>query len=237
MVVLVAPVGVYVGRVLSSIARFKPEQIYLLVTKATDTEYTGVWRKTTKKFAKEVMNKIGLFYDKESIIVVDMDLGDFDGCFSFLLELASRNEDLLIDITSSRKAFEIAAITTGILFGNVSCVYIPPKNPLVPEDYPKKIINDKGVEPISIFTPKIDFKELSSGILNDILKTISALGGESETFVRIMRKMGWEETRSNVIRFSKFLNRLEKYGCVRTERFGRKKKVELTPLGKVISKL
>jgi hypothetical protein len=237
MVVLVAGVGVYVGRVLSCIARFKPEKIYLLVTKATDTEYTGVWRKTTRKHAKEIINKIGLFYDKKSIEVVDMDLGDFDESFAFLLGVASGTEKVIVDITSSRKAFEIAAITTGILFNNVSCVYIPPKNPQVPEDYPKKVVNDKGVEPINIFTPKIDFNELSSGVLNDILKTLNTLGGRSETYVKIMRKMGWGESRSNVIRFSKFLNRLEKYGCVRTERTGRKKKVELTPLGSSISKL
>ncbi|MBR9679297.1 MAG: hypothetical protein GON13_03445 [Nanoarchaeota archaeon] len=236
MVVLVAPVGVYKNRVLSSIARFKPEKVFLIITKTTDSEYTGAWRKTTKKFADEIIEKISLFYDKNSIEVVDMDLGDFDECFSFLLNLASNNE-LLIDITSSRKAFEIAAITSGILFKSVSCVYIPPKNPQVPEDYAVKVVEDGGVEPVSIFMPKIDFNELRAGVLNDILTKLKDLGGVSETFVKIMRGMGWEESRSNVIRFSKFLNRLEKYGCVKTVRNGREKKVELTPLGKVISKL
>ena len=236
MVVLVAPVGVYKNRVLSSIAKFKPEKIFLIITKATDSEYTGTWRNTTKKFADEIIEKIGLFYDRSAITVVDMDLGDFDECFSFLLNLASSNE-LLIDITSSRKAFEIAAITSGILFKSVSCVYIPPKNPQVPSDYASKVVEDVGVEPVSVFTPKIDVNELRVGVLHDILLTLQGLGGESDTFVSIMREMGWEESRSNVIRFSKFLNRLEKYGCVRTERSGRKKSVELTPLGKVISKL
>jgi predicted transcriptional regulator len=237
MVVLIASVGVYKNRVLSCIAKFKPEKVYLLVTKATDTEYTGVWRKTTEKHAKNILKKISLFYDKEAVKIIDMDLGNFDECLSFLVSKVSDYDDVIIDITSSRKSFEIAAITAGILFSNASCVYIPPKNPQVPEDYSSKVIQDSGVEPVSIFTPKINFNELKAGVLNDILKTINSLGGKSETFIKIMREMGWEETRSNVIRFSKFLNRLEKYGCVRTEREGRKKSVVLTPLGQVISKL
>ncbi len=237
MSVLICPVGAYAGRVVSGIAKLKPEKIYLLLSKKTDSEYSSAWSSTTKKFADIIVGKIGLFYDSNSIARVELDMGDFDECLNFLLGIASKNSEVLIDITSARRSFEIAATTVGILFSGVSCVYTPPKNPLLPDDYSSKVIEDSGRGTVMISTPKIDFNELKSGILYDIIKTISAAGGKSDTYVEIMRKMGWDESRSNVIRFSKFLNRLEKYGCVQTKRSGRKKSVSLTELGRAVSKL
>jgi len=236
MTTLITAVGVYTNRVITTIAKHKPDKVILLTTKKTNKEYTDAWNKHTIKAAQEISEKLKIFYNNNKLTIKQIDLGDFQECLSFILN-NSKSEKILIDITSARKTFEIAAITAGILMDNIKCVYTPAKNPQMPEEYLEKQVQDEGVEGIEILTPKIELEEMKENMTQKILEAINKMNGTSETFVNIMREMNMQTTKSNVIRFSKIINKLEKHGCLTTKRNGREKRVKITPLGKTITEL
>ncbi len=239
MKILLSPVGIYVGRVLKGISKTKPDKIYLFVSKREeDSDYTKEWSVATEMYAKDIMKRISLFYGRSDIKVVSEKLGNYSRMLKIMINLVIKHKDaeFLIDITSARRGFEMAAITLGMFFTNVRCFYIPPKEPLMPSDYSRKVIKDEGGEPETITTPKVDFSELQKRPLKDILVVLSLdLKGRSDKFIALLRALKWDETRSNVIRLSKMIKKLENYGCVRTKRFGREKSVELTLLGESLA--
>jgi hypothetical protein len=239
MKILVTSVGIYVGRVLKGVSRIKPDRIYLFTSmKEKENDYTKEWSKATTKYARQITDKVSFFYKKSDIKVVQGELGSYSKMLKTMMDLVSKNRgaEFWIDVTSARRGFEMAAIGVGMFFDNVNCFYTPPNKPLMPSDYSNKVIEDEGGEPETLMTPRVDFSELQRGPLREILIVLgSNFKGKSDTFVAILKALDWEETRSNVIRFSKMMKKLEIYGCVKTQRRGREKSVELTPLGESLA--
>ena len=80
MKILIAPIGIYVGRVIKGIATIKPDLIYLCtqttVSKAEAPkrkELYDKWTVTTTKHAKNIMKKLEILYgNKVKILGLDI---------------------------------------------------------------------------------------------------------------------------------------------------------------------
>jgi len=104
--------------------------------------------------------------------------------------------------------------------------------------YKKEVIHDEGAEPIIIPSPKIDFTELQSGILKDILVKINTrFKGTVPSVTDLLLELGMENNKGNMIKMSKLLNKLHRYGCLSTEKEGRVKKIKLTMIGSSVSEV
>jgi len=250
MKVLIAPIGIYIGRVMKGIATIKPDLIYLCIqkpVKEAETEYKKKlyikWMNTTKKLAKDVIQKIKVFYSEDKIKILELDIrtDDYLSIYKDLLRLIlsfKPDTEVYIDTTSTTYPFRIACTTLSIFLKNVQVIYTPAKRPPPPEEYKKEIIQDEGTEPIIIPSPKIDFTELQSGILKDILiKMNTRFDGKAPSVTDLLLELGLENDKGNMIKMSKYLKKLESYGCLSTVKEGRMKKIRLTMIGSSISEV
>ncbi len=249
MKILITPVGIYINRVIRGIATIKPDKIYLCVQKSPKKEELKLpaserhvkWMNTTRKHAKKIMKKLDVMYGKENIKTLGVDIDDYLSIFKDLLQLVlsfPENTEVYIDTTSTTYPFRVATITLSIFLKNVKFIYTPASKPGYPEDYSKQRITDKGLPPRIIPSPKIDFSELQTGILKDILVTINTkFGGKSPSVTDLLLELGLENEKGNMIKMSKHLKKLESYGCLTTVKEGRMKKIHLTMIGSSISEV
>lgn len=249
MKILVTPVGIYIGRVFRGIATIKPDKIYLCVQKSPKKEELKLpssdrhvkWMNTTRNHAKRIMKKLEIMYGKESIKIIEIDIDEYLSIFRDLLQQIlsfPKDTEVYIDTTSTTYPFRVAAITLSIFLQNVKFIYTPASKPSYPEDYSKQKIVDKGLLPRVIPAPKIDFTELQSGILKDILVKINTrFAGKVPSVTDLLLELGLENDKSNMIKMSKHLKKLESYGCLTTVKEGRMKKVQLTMIGSSISEV
>ncbi len=250
MKVLIAPIGIYVGRVMKGIATLKPDLIYLCVqkpVKEVESEdkknlYTK-WMNTTKKLAQDVIQKIKVFYSEDKIKILELDIktDDYLSIYRDLLQLIlsfSSDVEVYIDTTSTTYPFRVACTTLSIFLKNVQVIYTPAKNPMPPEEYKKEVIQDEGTEPIIIPSPKIDFTELQAGILKDILVTVNKrFNGTVPSVTDLLIELGMQNNKGSMIKMSKLLNKLQRYGCLSTVKEGRVKKIKLTMIGSSVSEV
>jgi hypothetical protein len=250
MKVLIAPVGLYINRVLKTIATVKPDKIYLYTAKLGKKprdEYQKMlyekWERVTKKFSNSIVNRIRVFYRKKDVYVLQIDTDDyllsFKDVLSLILSLKKeygKETKFYLDITSATTALKTALITLSIFLPNVTCVYTHADKPLLPEEYPERVIKDEGEETVIIPTPKIDFSELEEGELKDILVTLKTrFEGEAKALTDILCELNMEINRANMIKISKLVDKLERYGCVTTKKSGRWKEAKLTMVGDCIA--
>ena len=250
MKVLITPIGIYIGRVMKGIATIKPDLIYLCVqkpVKEAKTEYKKnlyiKWMNTTKRLAQDVIRKIKVFYSEDKIKILELDIrtDDYLSIYRDLLQLIlsfPKDTEVYIDTTSTTYPFRIACTTLSIFLKNVQVIYTPAKRPLPPDEYKKEVIQDEGTEPIIIPSPKIDFTELQTGILKDILVTINKrFNGTAPSVTDLMLELGMQTNKGNMIKMSKLLNKLQRYGCLSTIKEGRVKKIKLTMIGSSVSEV
>jgi hypothetical protein len=236
--------------VMKGIATVKPDLIYLCVqnpVKEVGNEYRrnlyNKWMKTTKKYAKRIIDKIKVFYDEDKIKILELDIrtDDYLSIYRDLLQLIlsfKPEDEVYIDTTSTTYPFKVACTTLAIFLKNIRIIYTPAKRPIPPEEYKKEVINDEGTTPIIIPSPKIDFTELQTGILKDILVTINTrFKGEVPSVTDLLLELGLENNKGNMIKISKLLNKLQRYGCLSTIKEGRVKKVKLTMIGSSVSEV
>ncbi len=249
MKILVTPVGIYIGRVIRGIATIKPDKIYLCVQKSPKKEELKLptsarhvkWMNTTRKHAKKIMKKLDIMYGKDNIKIIEIDIDDYLSIFKDLLQLIlsfKPDTEVYIDTTSTTYPFRVATITLSIFLKNVKFIYIPASKPPHPEDYSRQRVTDKGLPPRIIPAPKIDFTELQSGILKDILVKINTkFSGKAPSVTDLLLELGLENDKGNMIKMSKYLKKLESYGCLTTVKEGRMKKIHLTMIGSSISEV
>jgi len=249
MKILVTPVGIYIGRVFRGIATIKPDKIYLCVQKSPNKEDLKLpaserhikWMNTTRKHARKIMEKLDIMYEKKDIKIIEIDTDDYLSIFKDLLQLIlsfPKGTDVYIDTTSTTYPFRVATITLSIFLNNVKSIYTPASSPSHPEDYSRQKITDKGLPPRIIPSPKIDFTELQSGILKDILVKINMrFKGKVPSVTDLLVELGLENDKANMIKMSKHLKKLESYGCLMTVKEGRMKRIQLTMIGSSISEV
>jgi len=249
MKILVTPVGIYIGRVIRGIATIKPDKIYLCVQKSPKKEELKLpasarhvnWMNTTRNHAKKIMKKLDIMYGKENIKILEIDIDDYLSIFKDLLRLVlsfGSNTEVYIDTTSTTYPFRVATITLSIFLKNVKFIYTPASRPAYPEDYSKQKITDQGLPPRIIPSPKIDFTELQTGILKDILVKINTrFNGKVPSVTDLLLELGMENDKGNMIKMTKHLKKLESYGCLSTVKEGRMKKIQLTMIGSSISEV
>ena len=250
MKILITPIGIYIGRVMKGIATIKPDLIYLCVQKPIEeieNESRKIlynkWTKVTKKYAKKIIDKINVFYERNKIKILELDIrtDDYLSIYKDLLKLIlsfKPEDEVYIDTTSTTYPFKIACTTLAIFLKNVRIIYTPAKKPMPPEEYKREVIIDEGTTPVIIPSPKLDFTELQTGILKDILVKINTrFKGETPSVTDLLLELGLENNKGNMIKISKLLNKLQRYGCLFTIKEGRVKKVKLTMIGSSISEV
>jgi hypothetical protein len=248
MKILISPIGIYVNRVMKGIANIKPDVIYLCtmehvkgVKDGFHSELYGKWEAVTEKYAKKIMKNLKVFYDDEKIRILRVNIDDYLSAFKDLFKLIlsfDPSTEVFIDTTSTTHDFKIASITLSIYLKNVKCIYTPAFKPLFPEEYKKDSIDDRGLVTKIISTPKIDFSELQTGILKDILITMnSRFNGEVPSVTDLLMQLGIPNDKGNMIKMTKLLKKLENYGCVTTKKEGRIKKINLTVIGSSLSEI
>jgi hypothetical protein len=241
MRILIVPIGIYFNRVLKAVTFYKPDRVVLCVAKE------GPWNRSTQSLAEKLKDKISLFYGKEGsniqTILLDMRdyMGIFKNLFSFIAgfdKLIKEDHEIIIDTTSTTRAFMMASLTLSIFLENVKCSYTPKKNPPLPSEYPEKIIKDEGKDPELIPTPKVDFSEITSGEVRDILVVLKRdFNGHVAGLTRLLEKIGLETNKANMIKISKLIKKLENFGCVETKQHGRIKEAKLTLVGDSIAEI
>jgi predicted transcriptional regulator len=248
MRVLITPIGIYLGRVMKGIATIKPDLIYICTQKPVErelNEYQKIlynkWIKVTRKFSKNIVKKLSILYGEKYIKTIEIDIDDYLSTFKGLLRLVSsfdNTTEIYLDNTSTTYPFRVAALTLSIFFKNVKVVFTPASKPRMPEDYDRSRKEDKGLETRIIPTPKIDFSEIQTGLLKDILVKISArFKGKAPSVTDLLLELGMTNEKGNMIKISKLLDKLERYGCITTKKEGRIKKVELTMIGTSIAEV
>jgi len=249
MKILITPVGIYIGRVIRGIATIKPDKIYLCVQRQPKKEELKLpkserhvkWMNTTRNHAKKIIKKLDIMYGKENIKITEIYIDDYLTIFKDLLQLVlsfPKNTEVYIDTTSTTYPFRVATVTLSIFLPNVKLIYTPASKPPHPEDYSKQRIIDKGLPPRVIPSPKIDFTELQTGILKDILVKINTkFGGKVPSVTDLLSELGLENEKGNMIKMSKHLKKLESYGCLTTVKEGRMKRIQLTMIGSSISEV
>jgi len=248
MKILISPIGIYFNRVIKGIANIKPDIVYLCtmehVKEVKDDFHSKLydkWETATERYAKKIIKKLRVFYDDEKIHILRVNIDDYLSAFKDLLKLILSfdvNTEVFIDTTSTTHAFKIASITLSIYLKNVKCIYTPAQKPLFPEEYKKESIKDEGLSTRIISTPKIDFSELQTGMLKDILITMNTrFNGKVPSVTDLLMGLDLPNNKGNMIKMTKLLKKLENYGCVTTRKEGRLKKVNLTVIGSSLSEV
>ena len=218
MKILISPIGIYVNRVIKGIAALKPDIVYLCtmehVKNVEDSFHSKLyekWEVITERYAKKIIKKLRVLYDDEKIHILRVNIDDYLSAFKDLLKLImsfDSKTEVFIDTTSTTHAFKIASVTLSIYLKNVKCIYTPALKPLFPEEYKKESIEDKGLDTKIISTPKIDFSELQTGILKDILiKMNSRFNGEVLSVTDLLMELGMSNDKGNMIMITKLLKK------------------------------
>jgi len=240
--ILIAPVGLYLGRVLTGIKTFKPDKIYLLTMKKDKD-----WERVTAENAKKIKEKIGFLYE-EKIVTYSIDFTSFAEIFKTVHGIIqeetkgkAEKPQFLIDVTSTTRFFQFAIANVAAVHHNVSCFYTPPSNPLQPAKYALGIIDvDHGKEPILMPVIKsMDYSRFSeSRIVKDILMKLNMQKDKSvKSIATLLELIGRDPTKKrDYMLIGRKLNELEKYGYVLIKPHGKKEKeIKLTIVGEALA--
>ncbi len=252
MKVLISGMGMYIGRMIKGIKTIKPDIIYLCVQKPQKRKLEdyqkdsrnswlrySMWEKAMRGSAKKIAKKLESVYERGDIKIVEIDIDDYLASFEDLLKLVLSFEpdtEIYLDATIPAFPYRAAVITLAILFKNVEFIYTPAATPSMPQHYSKEAVMDKGLASRIMPAPKVDFSEIQTGILKDILIKINTrFGGKAPSVTDLVLELGMTNEKGNMIKMSKLLDKLERYGCIRTEKKGRLKKIKLTMIGSSIA--
>ena len=246
MKVLITPIGAYLGRLMNGISTIKPDVIYICIQKSSEKvnemkQAYNRWHKYNVKSLKVLVKNLKVLYEEKNIKTIELDLDNYLSIFKLIAKLIlslDENTEIFIDITSTSYSFRVAALSLSIFFKNLKIIYVPPSKIRIPEDFNKERIKDRGLEPTIVPTPKIDFSEIQTGTLRDILiKINTAFKGKVPSVTDLLVELGLNNEKGNMIMIGKLLDKLERYGCITTKKEGRIKKIELTVMGSSIAEV
>lgn len=242
--ILIAPVGLYVGRVLRGIKEYRPHLIYFLL--AEEEKETPQWYKETSENLKSLKEKLGVTYEGyiNTIYVNFNDINDVFVKIHKIIEEETKNNpgdlEILLDITSTPLLPRMAFVNLAAIHSNVSVYYTPAKNKQ-PTHYDLTAVKgDEGKTPISI--PTVRSKTYEELKKNEIYqKILSALSSSPESKVKshaaLMELIGFSKERKEYMYLGRILRVLINMGLVHTKPGeGREREVELTLLGEAIAK-
>ncbi|MGQ4913537.1 MAG: DUF6293 family protein [Candidatus Asgardarchaeia archaeon] len=252
-VAIIAPVGIYVGRVIRGILEKLPsgiQKIYLL-TQAGDSE----WARKTRENLSVLMERLGPLRSLTEHVEVE-DFTAYEKCFSTLYDivkrLASNNNvrEILVDITSSTRMWTVAATAVASLFENVRIYYVkksPSKDQTqIEERYPKWAVEDEGDEIVEIVPPLANMSDvLSDAVAKKILillytqeskKRVSSLKDLAVSLELISPRDPFPKR--DKIKLRRKLSKLREKGLIYLNQYtGRALDINLTLLGRMIAQI
>lgn len=244
--ILIAPVGLYVWRVLKGIKKFKPTFIYFILAK--EKKEKPEWYKITSENLDFLKIQLGFPYEG-FIETINVDFNDFNDVFvsvhkiieSELLKSKNDPPKFLFDITSAPLLPRMAFVNLAAIHKNVDVYYTPAENKL-PVHYALDIVKeDKGLSPIKIPTVRSKtYDDIKENVLfQDILIAInSSKNSRVKSYANLMELINMDKTkRKNYMYLGRLLKTLKDMGIVSIKSGeGREKEVELTLLGKAVAR-
>ena len=240
--ILIAPVGLYIWRVLRGITEYRPDKIYLLLAK--EDQERPEWYNKIKENTKLLKEQLGYTY-KGRIKPIYVNFTDFKDVFKSINEIIQNQNDksrpkFFIDITSTPLLPKIALISVAAIHSDVVVYYTPPKE-RQPKEYRLDIMEkDEGQKPVSIPIMKSKtYEELQSKKLyKDILVSLKNSPNQRvSSFASLLDlvklDISTEKSRyKNYMLLGRSLRSLESMGLIVVSYSRKKEKeVELTILG------
>lgn len=244
--ILIAPVGLYIWRVLRGIKEYRPDKIYLLLAK--EDRERPEWHTKVKENTKLLEDQLGYTY-KDRIEPIYVNFTDFKDVFKSINTIIQKHSDrsqeqdrpeFFIDITSTPLLPKIALISVAAIHSDVVVYYTPPKE-RQPKEYRLDIVEkDEGQEPVSIPVMKSKtYEELQNKKLyKDILVSLKNCKNHKVPSLTSLLDLVNLDTSTEKSRYKNYmllgrsLRSLESLGLVVVNYSGKKEKeVELTILG------
>lgn len=242
--IVIAPVGLYVGRVLRGITEFRPHFIYFLLA---DKEIeTSEWFNETSENLISLQKKLGVTYEGH-LHTVYVNFNDFNDVFvkihKIIEDEKKKNPDdieILLDITSTPLLPRMALVNLAAIHSNVSVYYTPAQNKQ-PTHFELNIVKeDEGKTPISIptVTSKTYEELIEKKIYQQILITLGSMPeSKIESHAALMDLIGFNKDRADYMHLGRILKILTNMGLVQTKPGkGREREIKLTLFGIAIAK-
>lgn len=242
---MIAPVGLYIWRVLKGIKKYRPDMIYLLLAKE-DTKRPE-WFKKTEENTALLKQQLGYTYE-ERIENIYVNFKDFKDVFSTIHELientlnkssARERPQFFVDITSTPLLPKIALISVAAIHSDVVVYYTPPSE-REPEQYPLELVEkDVGQEPVTIpIVRSKTYEELKrKKRYKDILVTLKRCRGRKvSSLAKLLNLLKLDTSKKNYMLLGRTLSSLESLGLVIMTHSGkREREVFLTVLGDALA--
>ena len=250
---LIAPIGIYLGRVKTGIIRKSPDEIYLIAQKSPskwsldDPDYKQIVERDLLSgdflHAKDRDGKV----HKETVESTT----DYDSCFKKLFKLISainqndRNPEIFIDITSAPEMFHAAAIAVAECFRNTAAFYTERGKAVLEDTTPDSGIYsdeerlDEGGKISELIYPRIDVRDITakeSSRRKILVKLASQLEGREYTNTKdLAMYMDLKYTPQTSSMLWRHLRVLEDKGLVKL--YGVKPlRIEITNFGRALAK-
>ena len=129
--VLIAPVGWYLNRLLTSIYRAGADQTYLIKGKANEEKTSEIYAKVTERVSQKVIEKLPLNV-RQHIAIEEADFYDFRDVYKTFVKIINMERmrypksKVIIDVTSTTKIGDLAAAMVGKIY-DVTISYVFPK--------------------------------------------------------------------------------------------------------------
>lgn len=243
--ILIAPVGLYIWRVLKGIKKYRPDTIYLLLAK--EDAKRPEWFKKTEENTTLLKKRLGYTYEGriKSIYVNFRDFKDVFGTIHELIEKTmskshARNEpQFFVDITSTPLLPKIALINVAAIHSNVVVYYTPPSE-RQPSQYPLGLVEeDAGQEPVTIpIVRSKTYEELKKRKMykNILVALKKSRGKKVSSLAKLLRLLKLDNSKKNYMLLGRILSSLESLGLITmTYSEKREREVTLTVLGESLA--
>ena len=243
--ILIAPVGLYVWRVLKGIKKYRPDIIYLLLEK--EDAKRPEWFKKTKENTNLLKRQLGYTYEGriESIYVNSRDFKDVFKTIHGLIEDVMRKSrardkpQFFIDITSTPLLPQIALISVAAIHSNAVVYYTPPSE-RQPSQYQLELLEkDPGYEPVTIpIVRSKTYEEMKrKKMYKDILVALKKSRGKKvSSLAKLLTLLKLDKSKKNYMLLGRILSSLESLGLltmIYSEK--REREVALTVLGESLA--
>jgi hypothetical protein len=233
---MIAPVGYYEERLLSSIVSVGPEKLYLIKS-------TGDYSRVTDIVVDSLIKRLPQYMNKDVVSRINFtDISKIYECFVKIIikEMEIGDVDLFIDVTSAPRLSTFAATHLGQLF-DITITYtgsaLDPtkiKNANKFLDERQSARDNKGIKPLHYKTHFRSIEEDEMKLLllirrqdyDSINELIADSEGVRKGKITIAKQRYW----------SRIINRLESYQLIELREInGKKKRVCITPIGRGLS--
>ena len=243
--ILIAPVGLYIWRVLKGIKKYRPDIVFLLLAK--EDEKRPEWFKKTEENTTLLKEQLGYTYEGR-IKSIYVNFGDFKDVFRKIHELIentmskpyARDEtQFFVDITSTPLLPKIALISVAAIHSNVIVYYTPPSEKQ-PSQYPLELVEkDVGQEPVTIpIVRSKTYEELKRRKMHkDILVALKKSRGKKvSSLAKLLNLLNLDTSKKNYMLLGRILSSLEALGLI-TMAYSekREREVALTVLGESLA--